>query len=88
MGGSLLSFLTRALCYEGSNVMPVSAKLCTPLSNFEELISITRRSTRSFYSVTFPLDDQPDVSLLVWTTTPWTLPSNLAITGLKKRWSM
>jgi isoleucyl-tRNA synthetase len=26
--------------------------------------------------VTFPLADAPDTSLLVWTTTPWTLPSN------------
>jgi len=26
--------------------------------------------------VCFPLVDQPDTSLLVWTTTPWTLPSN------------
>lgn len=27
--------------------------------------------------VAFPLVDEPDVSLLVWTTTPWTLPSNM-----------
>jgi isoleucyl-tRNA synthetase len=26
-----------------------------------------------------PLVDQPDVSLLVWTTTPWTLPGNVAV---------
>ena len=29
--------------------------------------------------VSFPLDDEPDVSMLAWTTTPWTLPSNLAL---------
>ena len=29
--------------------------------------------------MTFPLDDEPDVSLVAWTTTPWTLPSNLAL---------
>jgi isoleucyl-tRNA synthetase len=28
--------------------------------------------------VTFPLVDEPDTSLMAWTTTPWTLPSNLA----------
>jgi isoleucyl-tRNA synthetase len=29
--------------------------------------------------VSFPLVDEPDVSLVAWTTTPWTLPSNLAL---------
>jgi isoleucyl-tRNA synthetase len=29
--------------------------------------------------VTFPLVDNPDVKFVAWTTTPWTLPSNLAL---------
>lgn len=29
--------------------------------------------------VTFPLKEDPNVKLLAWTTTPWTLPSNLAL---------
>lgn len=29
--------------------------------------------------VTFPLDESPDVSVLAWTTTPWTLPSNVSL---------
>ena len=29
--------------------------------------------------VSFPLADDPSTSLLAWTTTPWTLPSNLAL---------
>ena len=29
--------------------------------------------------VRMPLVDQPDISLLVWTTTPWTLPGNVAV---------
>ena len=29
--------------------------------------------------ISFPLDDDPGVSLIAWTTTPWTLPSNLAL---------
>ena len=29
--------------------------------------------------VNFPLDDDPGVSMIAWTTTPWTLPSNLAL---------
>ncbi|MGI0148890.1 MAG: class I tRNA ligase family protein, partial [Thermoplasmata archaeon] len=29
--------------------------------------------------VRFPLKDRPDESLVIWTTTPWTLPANLAV---------
>lgn len=29
--------------------------------------------------VSFPLDEDPKVSIIAWTTTPWTLPSNLAL---------
>lgn len=30
-------------------------------------------------TVSFPLENDPSVSLIAWTTTPWTLPSNLAL---------
>ena len=29
--------------------------------------------------VSFPLDEDPNVSVIAWTTTPWTLPSNIAL---------
>ncbi len=29
--------------------------------------------------MSFPLDDEPSVSVIAWTTTPWTLPSNLSL---------
>ena len=29
--------------------------------------------------VNFPLDEDPSVSMIAWTTTPWTLPSNLGL---------
>lgn len=29
--------------------------------------------------VSFPLENDPTVSLVAWTTTPWTLPSNLSL---------
>lgn len=35
--------------------------------------------SRNSVIVSFPLDDEPGVSILAWTTTPWTLPSNLAL---------
>jgi isoleucyl-tRNA synthetase len=34
---------------------------------------------RYLVTVAFPLVDDPSTSLLAWTTTPWTLPSNLAL---------
>ena len=34
---------------------------------------------KNVVTVAFPLVDDPSTSLLAWTTTPWTLPSNLAL---------
>lgn len=67
------------LVYEGFKVMPFSAQLGTPLSNFEANLNYRDVDDPSLI-ITFPLVDEPDTSLLVWTTTPWTLPSNLAVT--------
>ncbi len=67
----------KGLVYEGFKVMPFSAKLGTPLSNFEANLNYRDVDDPSLV-ITFPLIDDPEVSLLAWTTTPWTLPSNLA----------
>ena len=66
------------LIYEGFKVMPFSAKLGTPLSNFEAGENYKDVDDPSL-TVAFTLVDEPDTSLLIWTTTPWTLISNLAI---------
>jgi len=68
----------KGLVYEGFKVMPFSARLGTPLSNFEANLNYKDVDDPSL-TVTFPLEDDPEVSLLAWTTTPWTLPSNLAV---------
>ncbi len=68
----------KGLVYEGFKVMPFSAKLGTPLSNFEANLNYREVDDPSLV-VSFPLQDDPEVSLLAWTTTPWTLPSNLAV---------
>ncbi len=67
----------KGLVYEGYKVMPFSAKLGTPLSNFEANLNYKEVDDPSL-TVIFPLIDEPGTALLVWTTTPWTLPSNLA----------
>ncbi|MFC1585606.1 isoleucine--tRNA ligase [Fibrobacterota bacterium] len=67
----------RGLIYQGYKVQPYSPALATPLSNFETNQGYRDRQDPSI-TLTMPLADE-DASLLVWTTTPWTLPSNLAI---------
>ncbi|MBS4168545.1 isoleucine--tRNA ligase [Parachlamydia sp. AcF125] len=68
----------KGLVYEGFKVMPFSAKLGTPLSNFEAGENYKEVDDPSL-TVAFPLENEPNTSLLIWTTTPWTLVSNLAI---------
>lgn len=68
----------KGLVYEGYKVMPFSAKLGTPLSNFEAGENYKEVDDPAI-TVAFPLVDEPETSLLIWTTTPWTLVSNLAV---------
>eukprot|EP00049_Salpingoeca_infusionum_P007190 m.116932 g.116932 ORF g.116932 m.116932 type:complete len:1283 (-) comp13619_c0_seq1:6698-10546(-) len=68
----------KGLVYRGFKVMPFSTALATPLSNFEANQDMHEVNDPSV-TVTFPLVDEPEVSFLAWTTTPWTLPSNLAL---------
>ena len=67
----------KGLVYEGFKVMGYSPALGTPLSNFE--MNLNYREVDD-PSVTMKFRLQGGNSyLLVWTTTPWTLPSNLAL---------
>ena len=58
--------------------MPYSNACSTVLSNFEVQQNYKEVSDPSIY-VTFPIKNQPEVKFLAWTTTPWTLPSNLTL---------
>jgi len=66
------------MVYRGFRVMPYSTKCNTPLSNFEANQNY-KDVVDPAVIVSFPLDESPDVSMIAWTTTPWTLPSNLAL---------
>jgi len=57
--------------------MPYCPECNTVLSNFEANSNYKNAKDPAIY-VTFPLVDEPGTSLVAWTTTPWTLPSNLA----------
>ena len=74
----------RGLVYEAFRVMPYSWGAETPLSNFEiRLDDATRPRQDPAVTVAFDLEpadgDPGPLRLLAWTTTPWTLPSNLAL---------
>lgn len=68
----------KGLVYKGYKVMPFSAKLGTPLSNFEANLNYRDVDDPSVV-IKMPLEGEENTSALIWTTTPWTLPSNLAI---------
>ena len=67
----------KGLIYRGIKVMPVSTALETPLSNFEAGQNYQDVQDPSI-TVLFRLKDE-DAYMSAWTTTPWTLPSNLAL---------
>ncbi|RYP46018.1 hypothetical protein DL768_007698 [Monosporascus sp. mg162] len=64
--------------YQGYRVMPYSTALTTALSNFEANQNY-QEVTDPAIVVSFPLVKDPTTHLLAWTTTPWTLPSNLGL---------
>lgn len=71
------SLYKQGLIYEGVKVVPFSTKLGTPLSNFEAGQNYKEVNDPSVV-LKFPLIDD-SASLLIWTTTPWTLLSNMAV---------
>ena len=74
----LKNFWDRDLLYKGYKVVPYCPRCGTPLSDHEVALGYEEAIDPSVF-VRMPLVDQPDVSLLVWTTTPWTLPGNVAV---------
>ena len=68
----------KGLIYEGVKVMPYSWRVSTPLSNFEANLNYKDTQDPSV-TVKFALTSEPNNFILAWTTTPWTLPSNLAL---------
>lgn len=67
----------KGLIYQGVKVMPLSTALGTPLSNFEATSNYMDVQDPAI-TVLFDIDGE-DAALAAWTTTPWTLPSNLAL---------
>ena len=67
----------RGKLYRGTDVMPWSGRSGSAYSQME-VIEGRRLVAHTAMFVRFPLRERPGENLLVWTTTPWTLTSNVA----------
>jgi isoleucyl-tRNA synthetase len=92
LGGSYFTFATennymiwtflkrcheRGWLYRGTDVMPWCPRCATGISQHEIVTDGYREMTHPGVTLRFPLRGRPGESLLVWTTTPWTLTSNV-----------
>ncbi len=68
----------KGLIYQGNKVVPYDPRIGATLSSHEVAQGYKEVEDPSI-TVRFPMAEQQNVSLLVWTTTPWTLPSNLLL---------
>ncbi len=68
----------RGWLYKGQDVMPWCPRCATGMTQHEIVTDGYRQLTHPGVTLRFPLRDRPGESLLVWTTTPWTLTSNVA----------
>jgi isoleucyl-tRNA synthetase len=69
----------KQLIYEGHKILPYCPRCATPLSNFEVNQNYKDVDDPSV-TIRFRVPDaEVETYLLAWTTTPWTLPSNLAL---------
>ncbi|MGA8710207.1 MAG: isoleucine--tRNA ligase [Thermoplasmata archaeon] len=77
---SLKTLFDRGLLEKGHYVLPYCPRCETPLSS-HEVAQGYHETTDPSLTVRFPIEGPPGETreLLVWTTTPWTLPANLLV---------
>lgn len=64
--------------YRGADSMPWCPRCATGISQHEIEADGYKEVTHRTVTLRFPLRERPNENLLIWTTTPWTLPSNVA----------
>lgn len=74
----LKQYWKKDLLYQGFKVVPYCPRCGTPLSDHEVAQGYDDAEDPSIF-VRMRLLDEPETSFLIWTTTPWTLPANVAI---------
>ena len=75
---ALKEIWNKGLLYKGFKIVPYCPRCGTPLSTAEVSQGYKTVKERSAIAL-FKVKDQEDTYFLVWTTTPWTLPSNVAL---------
>ena len=75
---SLKRIADKGLLYKGYKVVPYCPRCGTALSS-HEVAQGYKDVTETSVIAKFKLKDDPTVAILAWTTTPWTLPSNVAL---------
>ena len=68
----------KGLIYRGYKVVPYDPRIGATLSSHELALGYKETEDPSI-TVRFKVADEEETYILVWTTTPWTLPSNLAL---------
>jgi isoleucyl-tRNA synthetase len=76
---ALRAMWDRGLVYKGFRVAPYCPRCATPLSSHELAQGWQENTPDPSIYVRFRLRSDPKTSLLAWTTTPWTLPGNVAL---------
>ena len=69
----------RGLLYKGYRVVPYCPRCATPLSSHELSLGYEDDVKDPSVYPLFELTDEPGTYFLAWTTTPWTLPGNVAL---------
>jgi isoleucyl-tRNA synthetase len=74
----LKQYFDQGLIYEGHKIMPYCARCGTPLASHEVSLGYKDETIDSIY-IRMKVSGKDNEYFLVWTTTPWTLPSNVAL---------
>ena len=74
----LRQYWDKGLLYQGHKIVPYCPRCGTPLSS-HEVSQGYEDVTEPSVTVKFALEDETGAFILAWTTTPWTLPGNVAL---------
>jgi isoleucyl-tRNA synthetase len=76
----LRRYFDEGLIYEGHKILPYCPRCGTPLASHEVAQGYKDETIDSIY-VRLKVKGRPNEYLIIWTTTPWTLPSNVSVTA-------
>jgi isoleucyl-tRNA synthetase len=75
----LKQFWEKGLLYQGYKVVPYCPRCGTPLSSHELSLGYKEGTVDPSVYVKFAVQGEENTYFLAWTTTPWTLPGNVAL---------